>query len=95
MKTAEEIIEYLEAEIAEACELHKQAEGKNAQETFTHLLKATIIEQILDRIKERETEPPKPQPKESNETNDYFTKMLFKLYCSDLITEDELRKKLK
>lgn len=51
MKTAEEIIDYLEAEVAEALESNKQSEGKNAQEAFFYLLKATTIEHILENIK--------------------------------------------
>ena len=51
MKTAEEIIRFLEAELAEACELHDQAKGKDAQQALAYLLKATIITHILDEIK--------------------------------------------
>ena len=40
MKTAEEIITYLEAELAEAHELHDQAKGKDAQEALFYILKA-------------------------------------------------------
>lgn len=51
MKTAAEIIAYLEAELAEAYELHDQAKGKDAQKAFFFLLKATTIEHIIDEIK--------------------------------------------
>lgn len=51
MKTAEEIIAYLEAELAEAYELHDQAKGKDAAKAFAYLLKATTLEQVLDGIK--------------------------------------------
>ena len=51
MKTAEEIIVYMEAELAEAHELHEQAKGKNAQEAFFYILKATIITNLLEEIK--------------------------------------------
>lgn len=51
MKTAEEIIAYLEAKLAEAHELYDQAKGKNAQEAFAHLLTATTLTHILEEIK--------------------------------------------
>ncbi len=52
MKTAEEIISYMEAELAEAYELHDQAKGKDAAQAFAYLLKATTILQMLEEIKE-------------------------------------------
>ena len=52
MKTAEEIIEFLEAELAEAYELHDMTRGKDAAQAFSFLIKATTIEQLLDEIKE-------------------------------------------
>ena len=51
MKTADEIIKYLEGELAEAYELHDQAKGKDAQEAFFYILKATTITHILEEIK--------------------------------------------
>lgn len=51
MKTAAEIIAYLEAELAEAYELHDQAKGKDAQAALVYLLKATTITHILEEIK--------------------------------------------
>jgi hypothetical protein len=52
MKTAEEIIALLEAELEEAYELHDQAKGKSAQEALVYLLKATTITHLLEEIKE-------------------------------------------
>ena len=52
MKTVEEVIAYMESELAEAYELHDQAKGKDAQEAFVNLLKATIITHLLEEIKE-------------------------------------------
>ena len=49
MKTVEEIISHLEMELAEAWELHDQAQDK--QERFLHLVKAATIESILEEIK--------------------------------------------
>lgn len=51
MKSAEEIIEILEGELAEAYELHEQARGKDAARAFAFLMKATTIEHLLEEIK--------------------------------------------
>ena len=51
MKTSEEIIAMLEIELAEAYELHDQAKGKDAAKAFGFLIKVTVIEQLLDEIK--------------------------------------------
>lgn len=51
MKTAEEIIAYLEAELAEANEAHEQAKGNNAQEALFYLVKANTITHLLEEIK--------------------------------------------
>lgn len=52
MKTADEIIAFLESELAEASEMHKQAKGKNAQEALFYLIKANTITDLLEGIKE-------------------------------------------
>ena len=52
MKTAEQIIEYLEAELSEAIDLHDQAKGKDMAQSHATLLKAYIISELLDTIKE-------------------------------------------
>lgn len=49
MKTVEEIIAYLEMELAEAHEMHDQAKDK--QERLCHIIKAATIESILEEIK--------------------------------------------
>ena len=51
MKTVEEIIAFLEIELAEAYELHDITKGKDAAQSFAYILKATTIEQLLDEIK--------------------------------------------
>lgn len=51
MKTAEEIIAYMEAELAEAYEMHDEAKGKSAQEALFYMLKATTIIHLLEEIK--------------------------------------------
>lgn len=50
MKTAEQIISYIEAEIAEAHELHDQARGKDAAQAFACLMKITTLTQLLEDI---------------------------------------------
>lgn len=52
MKTAADIIAYLEAELAEAYDLHDQAKGKDAGQALAYLLKATTLEHLLEEIKE-------------------------------------------
>ena len=51
MKTPEEIIALLDAELAEAYDLHDQAKGKDAQEALFYILKATTITHLLEEIK--------------------------------------------
>ena len=51
MKTAEEIIAYLEAQLDEAIELHDAAKGKDAAQAHATLIKAYIISELLDEIK--------------------------------------------
>ena len=50
MKTADEIIAYLEKEMADANEKYNQAKGNNAQEAFCQLIKEDVIKQILENI---------------------------------------------
>ena len=50
MKTAQEIINYIEAEIAEAHELYDHYKGKDAQQSFIYILKATTLTQLLEEI---------------------------------------------
>lgn len=51
MKTAEEIIKYLEAELDEAIELHDEAKGKDPAQAHATLIKAYIISELLEEIK--------------------------------------------
>ena len=51
MKTAEEIIAYLEAVLNEAIELHDAASGKDAAQAHATLIKAYIVSELLDEIK--------------------------------------------
>lgn len=50
MMTAEEIIAYLQEEMADAYELYDTYKGKNAAEAFGQLVRASTIEQLLDAI---------------------------------------------
>ena len=50
MKTAAEIIAYLQAELAEAYELHDQHRGKDPQQAFFYMLKATVLTGIIEEI---------------------------------------------
>ena len=51
MKTAEEIVSYLELELEEAYEIYDQTKGKESAKAFAFMLKATMIEELLDNIK--------------------------------------------
>lgn len=50
MKTAEEIILYIELELAEAYEMYDQTKGKDAAKAYVFLLKASTLKQLLDNI---------------------------------------------
>lgn len=53
MKTAEEIIAHLEAELNEAIDLHDEAKAKkDMAQAHATLLKAYTISELLDVIKE-------------------------------------------
>ena len=53
VKTAEQIIAYLEAEMNEAIELHDKAkETKDFAQAHATLIKAYVISELLDEIKE-------------------------------------------
>lgn len=49
MKTAEEIIAYLEAEMNEAIEIHDNS--KDATQRYAMMLKAYTISELLENIK--------------------------------------------
>ena len=51
MKTAEEIIAYLESEMNEAIEIHDNS--KDATQRYAMMLKAYTISELLDVIKEQ------------------------------------------
>lgn len=49
MQTIQEVISYLEEELAAACEMHEQAQDK--QERLFSIIKAATITEILEEIK--------------------------------------------
>ena len=49
--TAAEITLLLEMELAEAYELHDKHKGKDAQQACYYMLKATILLELLEQIK--------------------------------------------
>lgn len=51
MKTAQEIIAYLELELADAYEQHDLAKGVDKHQALAQLIKATTIQHLLDVIK--------------------------------------------
>jgi hypothetical protein len=46
------VIRYLEAELAEAYEMHDATKGKDAAQALAFIVKAATIEQLLDGIKQ-------------------------------------------
>lgn len=51
MKTAEEIIAYLEAELAEAYEQYDAIKGKDVRATQYQMTKISVILNLLEEIK--------------------------------------------
>jgi hypothetical protein len=51
--TAEEIIAYMELELADAYEQHDLAKGVDAREALIHLVRATTILNLLEAIKQK------------------------------------------
>ncbi len=52
MKTAAEIIAYLEMELEEAYYMYDLTKGKETAKAFAYMMKATTIEHLLDNIKQ-------------------------------------------
>ena len=50
MKTVEQIIAYMEKELADASEKYNQANGNNAYEALCQLVKESVIKQLLENI---------------------------------------------
>lgn len=54
MRTTEEVVAYLEVELAEATKMHEQAKGNNAQEAVFYLIRLNTIMHLLENIKDEE-----------------------------------------
>ena len=52
MKTVGQVITYLEMELVDAYEMHEEMRGKDSQQALANLIKATVILNILEAIKE-------------------------------------------
>lgn len=50
MKTAEEIIEHLENEMAYCLEMHKESKGTDAMDALQYMIQAVTIEALLAEI---------------------------------------------
>lgn len=55
MMTANEIISYLEMELADAYEQYDLAKGNDARQAMVHLVRATTIQNLLDWIRTDKT----------------------------------------
>lgn len=53
MKTAEEIIAYMELELALAHELYDEAKGVDPRKAMTHMVRISTITSLLEFIKGR------------------------------------------
>lgn len=51
MKTAKEIIEYLEKEYTLCLEMHQESKGKDAADALQYIIQAVTIEALLSEIK--------------------------------------------
>ena len=52
MTTVGQIITYLEMELVDAYEMHEESRGRDPQQALAHLIKATVILNILEAIRE-------------------------------------------
>lgn len=85
MKTAEEIMVYMERELVEAHEMHEQFKGQDKQEALIQLIRATTILNLLEGIKADE-EPPEA-------TRRITPGHLERKLMNGEITEEEYKKK--
>ena len=51
MQTIEEVILYLQLELADAYEMYDQTKGKDPQSALYHMTKASVILHLLEAIK--------------------------------------------
>jgi len=50
MKTAEEIVKYLEKEMAYCLEMHKESKESDAMDALQYIIQAVTIESLLEEI---------------------------------------------
>ena len=86
MKTAEEIMIYMERELVKAHEMHDQFKGQDAQQAYLHLIQATTIQNLIDGIKAEEA-PPEEKPQQ------FTIGHLEQKLMNGEITEEEYTKK--
>ena len=86
MKTAEEILVYIERELIEAHEQHEQFKGQDAQQAYTHLIRAATIQRLIEGIKAAEVKP-------EEKPNQFPIGHLEQKLMNGEITEDEYTKK--
>ena len=86
MKTAEEIMIYMERELIEAHEQHEQYKGQDAQQAYVHLIRATTIQNLIDGIKAVEVQP-------EEKANQFPIGHLEQKLMNGEITEEEYTKK--
>ena len=86
MKTAEEILIYLERELLEAHEQHDQFKGQDAQQAYVHLIRAATIQNLIEGINAAEV------PLEENTPRFTIGHLEEKLINGE-ITEEEYTKK--
>lgn len=63
MKTVEEIMIYMEQELAEAHEAHEQFKGQDSQQAYIHLIRATTIQNLIEGIKADPVQPEEEPPR--------------------------------
>ena len=86
MKTAAEIMIYMEQELVKAHEQHDQFKGQDAQQAYLHLIQATTIQNLIDGIKAEEA-PPEEKPQQ------FTIGHLEQKLMNGEITEEEYTKK--
>jgi hypothetical protein len=85
MKTAEEIIVYMERELIDAHEKYEQFKGQDPQQACIHLVKASTIQNLLEGIK--------ADPVPVEESPQFVIGHLEQMLMNGEITEEEYTKK--
>ena len=88
MKTAEEIMIYMEQELVKAHEMHDQFKGQDAQQAYLHLIQATTIQNLLEGIKAEEV------PAEEKPTTFTIGHLEQKLMNGEITEEEYTKRKM-